>query len=75
MGRAGQFSPFDDGMKAHLVANSIWRTCSVLKDNWKPWHGLNYYCQLFALFWVVTVLCGRKRLGDFAQVVRPALPV
>jgi len=59
MGRAGRFSPFNDGMKTHLVANFMWRTTSVKTSvkqaNLKLRNRLSYYCQLFALFWVMPV--------------------
>jgi hypothetical protein len=42
-------------MKTHLVANFIWRTMSVKQANLKSRNRLYYYCQLFALFWVMPV--------------------
>jgi hypothetical protein len=55
MERAGRFSPFDYRIKTHLVANSLWRITSVKQANLKSRNRLNYYCQLFALFWVIPV--------------------
>jgi hypothetical protein len=42
-------------MKTHLVANFMWRTTSVKQANLKLRNRLSYYCQLFALFWVMPV--------------------
>jgi len=55
MGQAGRFSPFDYRIKTHLVASFISRTTSVKQANLKSRNRLNYYCHLFALFWVMPV--------------------